>query len=102
MPITLRHMTLRTVLERHGIRTIREFTQRLRPDPEQPEPQGLSRQQCWNLWHGYAGVGKRTMQLLHARLGIPVDDLLRIKPVPHRERPRHTRRRQPPEGESNA
>lgn len=100
MPTKLRRMTLRTVLERHGIRTIGEFTQRLRPDPGQQVP-GLSRQQCWNLWHGYAGVGKRTIQLLNERLGIPVEELLRVKPIPHRERPRRPRQRpsEPPQAE---
>jgi hypothetical protein len=99
MPTKLRRMSLRRVLERHGIRTIREFTQRLRPDLAQQLP-GLSRQQCWNLWHGYAGVGKRTIQLLNTRLGIPVEELLRVRPIPHSERPRRGRpRQQPPEGE---
>ena len=95
MATRLRRMTLQTVLERHGIRTIGEFTRRLQPDPAQ-QLEGLSRQQCWNLWHGYAGVGKRTALLLSARLSIPVEELLRVKPVPHKDRPRH---RRPPEAE---
>ena len=75
-------MTLRTLLERYGIHTIRELTHRT----------GLSRQQCWNLWHGYAGVGRETLKLFRERLPeIPVEELLEVDPIPHGKRPRRGR-----------
>ena len=70
MDITLEGMTLQTLLQQHGITTIRELTHRT----------GLSRQQCWNLWHGQAGVGKETLKRLHERLGIPLAALLEVDP----------------------
>jgi hypothetical protein len=78
-------MTLQDVLRRHGIATSREFSRRVRP--------ALSRQQIWNLWWGYSGIGKKTALLLSERLGIPTDELLRVKAVPHSARPR----KRPPE-----
>jgi transcriptional regulator with XRE-family HTH domain len=77
MDITLEGMTLQTLLRQHGITTIRELTHRT----------GLSRQQCWNLWHGQAGVGKETLKRLHERLNIPLEALLEVDPVPRRKRP---------------
>jgi transcriptional regulator with XRE-family HTH domain len=77
MDITLEGMTLQTLLQQYGITTIRELTHRT----------GLSRQQCWNLWHGQAGVGKETLKRLHERLGIPLEALLQVDPVPRRRRP---------------
>jgi len=71
-----RMTSLRGLLEAHGIHTIR----RLR------ELTGLTSQQCWNLWHGKVGVGRKTALLLHERCGIPFDDLMRLPPVPHAER----------------
>jgi hypothetical protein len=70
-------MTLQIVLRQHGITTIKELTQR----------SGLSRQQNWCFWHGYDGVGKGTVLRLHERLGIPVEELLQVDPVPAVKRP---------------
>jgi hypothetical protein len=93
-PRMMEGMTLRALLERHGIHTIREMTHRT----------GLSRQQCWNLWHGYAGVGRETMKRLHERLDIPLNELLEVDPIPHAQRPRRGRlpRKRPPEGGAGA
>jgi transcriptional regulator with XRE-family HTH domain len=73
-------MTLQTLLQEHGITTIKELMHRT----------GLSRQHSWNLWHGYAGVGKTTALRLHERLGIPAEELLQVDPVPAVKRPRTT------------
>jgi transcriptional regulator with XRE-family HTH domain len=73
-------MTLQTLLRQHGITTIKELTHR----------SGLSRQQNWRLWHGYDGVGKATALRLHERLGIPLEELIRVDPVPAIKRPRTT------------
>jgi transcriptional regulator with XRE-family HTH domain len=85
-------MTLQTLLQQHGITTIKELMHRT----------GLSRQHCWSLWHGYDGVGKATAKRLHERLGIPAAELLQVDPVPARpRRPRAPGRggpRQPPKG----
>src|SRR5262245_8487893 len=70
-------MTLQTLLRQHGITTIKELTQR----------SGLSRQQNWRLWHGYDGVGKATGLRLSERLGIPLEELIRVDPVPAVKRP---------------
>src|SRR6266403_1653518 len=61
MRARFRSMTLETLLQQHGITTIKELMHRT----------GLSRQHCWSLWHGYDGVGKATAKRLHERLGIP-------------------------------
>jgi len=76
MRARFRGMTLQTLLRQYGITTIKELTQRT----------GWSRQQCWSLWHGYDGVGKETALRLHERLGIPLDALLKIDPVPAAKR----------------
>jgi hypothetical protein len=85
-------MTLQTLLQQHGITTIKELMHRT----------GLSRQHCWGLWHAYDGVGKATAKRLHERLGIPAEQLLQVDPVPARpRRPRAPGRRgpsQPPKG----
>jgi hypothetical protein len=85
-------MTLQTLLQQHGITTIKELMHRT----------GLSRQHCWSLWHGYDGVGKATAKRLHERLGIPAEALLQVDPVPGRPRrpsskarPRKTPQRRP-------
>jgi transcriptional regulator with XRE-family HTH domain len=75
MSDTLERMRLQALLREYGITTIRELTHRT----------GLSRQQCWNLWHAHAGVGKETLRRLHERLGIPLDRLLEVDPVPRRK-----------------
>jgi transcriptional regulator with XRE-family HTH domain len=84
MDITLEGMTLQTLLQQHGITTIRDLTHRT----------GLSRQQCWNLWHGQAGVGKETLKRLHEQLNIPLEALLEVDPVPRRK-PRQPGTKQP-------
>jgi hypothetical protein len=80
MRARVRGMTLQTLLRRHGITTIKELTHR----------SGLSRQQNWRLWHGYDGVGKVTALRLHERQGIPLEELIRVEPVPAVKRPRTT------------
>jgi transcriptional regulator with XRE-family HTH domain len=80
MRARFRAMTLQTVLRQHGITTIKELTQR----------SGLSRQQSWRLWHGYDGVGKATALRLHERLGVPLEALLQVDPVPAVKRPQTT------------
>jgi transcriptional regulator with XRE-family HTH domain len=72
MHARFRGMTLHTLLQQHGITTIKELSHRT----------GLSRQQSWNLWHGRVGVGKATAKRLHERLGIPAELLLQIDPIP--------------------
>ena len=102
MHARFRGMTLQTVLRQHGITTIKELMHRT----------GLSRQYCWNLWHGYDGVGKETMRRLHTSLGIPLEALLEVddpcrpsndhtqirralvvSPAKHRRTPHRPRRR---------
>jgi transcriptional regulator with XRE-family HTH domain len=78
MHARFRGMTLQTLLKRHGITTIKELTERT----------GLSRQQNWRLWHGLDGVGKATAKRLHARLGLPFEELMQVDPVPAVKRPR--------------
>jgi transcriptional regulator with XRE-family HTH domain len=80
MRAKFRGMTLQTLLRQHGITKIKELMHRT----------GLSRQQSWNLWHGYVGVGKETMRRLHTSLGIPLEALLQIDPVPAVKRPHTT------------
>jgi transcriptional regulator with XRE-family HTH domain len=69
-------MTLPKLLERYGIYTIRDFSRRT----------GLSSQQAWNLWHGAVGLGRRTMQRLHEKLGIPAEELLQVTLPPPRSK----------------
>jgi transcriptional regulator with XRE-family HTH domain len=98
MNLTVGGMTLQKLLIQHQIHTIRELSART----------GLSRQHAWQLWHGYTGVGKATMQLLHRTLQIPVDELLQVDAVPNhrtssppKKRGRKPRNQQrPPEKES--
>jgi transcriptional regulator with XRE-family HTH domain len=78
MRTTLRRMTLPELLERYRIYTIRDFSRRT----------GLSSQHAWNLWHGVAGLGRRTIQRLHEKLGIPADELLQVTPPPRTPPPR--------------
>jgi transcriptional regulator with XRE-family HTH domain len=86
MPPTLRPMTLQTLLQRHGITTIKDLAHQA----------GLTRQHAWNLWHGQAGVGKTMMKRLHERLKIPLEDLILVdQPTPPKPRGRP---RQPPKG----
>jgi transcriptional regulator with XRE-family HTH domain len=92
MQVRFTGMTLQTLLQQHGITTIKELMHRT----------GLSRQHCWSLWHGYDGVGKATAKRLHERLGIPAEELLQVDPVPARPRrspatvrPRQASKRRP-------
>jgi transcriptional regulator with XRE-family HTH domain len=80
MRATVRGMTLQTLLRQHGITKIKELMHRT----------GLSRQHSWNLWHGYVGVGKATALRLHEQLGIPLEELIRVDPVPAAKQPRTT------------
>jgi transcriptional regulator with XRE-family HTH domain len=90
MRARFRSMTLQTLLRQHGITKIKELMHRT----------GFSRQYSWNLWHGYAGVGKATAKLLHERLGLPFEELMQIDPVPARVRKAPLRRPStPPPGE---
>jgi transcriptional regulator with XRE-family HTH domain len=80
MRATVGGMTLQTLLRQHGITKIKELMHRT----------GFSRQQSWNLWHGYVGVGKATAKRLHERLGLPFEELMQIDPVPAVKRPHTT------------
>ena len=86
MTVKLHRMTLREVLARYGITTLREFCSRT----------GFTRQHAWNLMNGWTGVGKQTMQTLHDRIDIPFEELMQIRPVPRSAR----QRRIPPPDES--
>jgi transcriptional regulator with XRE-family HTH domain len=78
-------MTLPELLERYRVYTIRELSRRT----------GLSSQQAWQLWHGVVGLGRRNMQRLHEKLGIPADELLQVERPPRpKDRPSS-----PPTGE---
>ena len=85
-------MTLPNLLKRYDIHTIRELTHRT----------GLSRQQCWALWHGKTGVGLETVKLLHEKLKIPLEELIQIDPPPDPKkrsgRPRQRQDDAPKEG----
>jgi transcriptional regulator with XRE-family HTH domain len=70
-------MTLQTLLRQHGITKIKELMHR----------SDLSRQQSWNLWHGYVGVGKATTLRLREQLGISLEELIRVDPIPAVKRP---------------
>lgn len=80
---------MRELLERHGILSIRELTRRT----------GLTRQQGWNLWHGYTGIGRKLLPILHNGLNIPYEELLQVEPIPHNQRPRrgHRPKKRPPD-----
>jgi transcriptional regulator with XRE-family HTH domain len=80
MRATVKGMTLQTLLQQHGITTIREFAKRAE----------LSRQHAWNLWHAQVGLGTEMLKRLHERLGIPLEALIQVDPVPAAKRPRTT------------
>jgi transcriptional regulator with XRE-family HTH domain len=85
MNATMRCMKLQDILKQHGITELRDFMERA----------GISsRQQAWSLWHGEAGVGKVMAKRLYDKLGIPLDELLDVDPVPYA----HRRRYQAPRG----
>jgi transcriptional regulator with XRE-family HTH domain len=71
----VRGMTLQTLLKRHGITTIKDFGQRAE----------LSRQHAWNLWPAQVGLGTEMLKRLHERLGIPLEELIQVDPVPARK-----------------
>ena len=71
-PMPLYYSELHKLLDEYGIHTIRQLR----------EMTGLSSQQCWNLWHGKVGVGRKTALLLEEKCGIPVDRLMRLPSVP--------------------
>jgi transcriptional regulator with XRE-family HTH domain len=73
---TITGLTLKTVLQRHGITTIKALQQRT----------GISKQHAWGLWHATIGVGKVAAKRMHEALGIPTDELLAVDPVPARPR----------------
>src|ERR1700752_2765218 len=91
MRATLGRMTLKDLLQQHGITTIREFARRM----------GFSRQQAWDLWHARAGVGKDMLIRLHQQLKIPLEQLIQVDPIsPPKPRGSRARKRQPrPPGE---
>ncbi len=76
MRATVRGMTLQTLLQQHGITTIRDFAQRAE----------LSRQHAWNLWHAQVGLGTEMLKRLHERLGIPLEELIEVEHVPAAKR----------------
>jgi hypothetical protein len=78
MPVTVGRMTLKALLEQHGITTLNKFKQKA----------GLSRQHAWLLWWGETGVGKVTMARLHERLNIPLEELIALDPVVSPPKPR--------------
>jgi transcriptional regulator with XRE-family HTH domain len=78
MPSTLMRMTLPELLERYRVYTIRDLARRT----------GISSQQAWNLWHARVGLGRRNLQRLHEKLGIPADELLQVEPPPPRPKGR--------------
>jgi transcriptional regulator with XRE-family HTH domain len=84
MSVTVEPVTLKRVLARHGITTLKQFTRAL----------GISRQHAWAFWSGRVGVGKLTMARLHKEFGIPLEELMAIEspsdPKP-RGRPKHQR-----------
>jgi transcriptional regulator with XRE-family HTH domain len=80
----VRSMTLQELLKRHGMTTIKAFAQRAE----------LSRQHAWNLWHAQVGLGTEMLKRLHERLGIPLDELIQVDPVPARK-PHQRKDRQP-------
>ena len=78
MPVTVGRMTLKDLLNQHGITSLNVFKQKA----------GLSRQHAWNLWWGTTGVGKATMSRLHERLHIPLEELIALTPVVSPPKPR--------------
>lgn len=92
-PMPLYHSELHKLLDEYGVYRIRQLHQ----------DTGLSSQQCWNLWHGTVGVGRKTALLLERTYGIPLDRLMRLPPVPKpkpksTKSPKDGRRRKGPKG----
>ena len=75
---------LRDLLPTYGITTVTALAEWI----------GMSHQQAWNLWHGYAGVGATMMKRLHERVGMRLEDLIQLvpsTPAKPRGRPRKPR-----------
>jgi transcriptional regulator with XRE-family HTH domain len=70
MFITVAAMTLQDVLKAHN-KTMKDIETAL----------GCTRQQAWNLWHGYTGAGKKVIAKLHENLNISLEELIKLKPV---------------------
>jgi hypothetical protein len=86
MAVKTRRMYLKDVLQKHGIYTIRDLR----------ECSGLSSQYAFLLWWGMRGLGRKTIQLLHERCHIPLEELMQVKPGPGvRGGPRPPRKRPP-------
>jgi len=90
MSATLRTMTLRQLLEQHGVTCIKQLCEDLT----------ISRQYGWNLWHAEQGVGPVMMNKLHKKYHIPYADLMALEPVSP-PKPRGRPKRQP-NGEGHA
>jgi hypothetical protein len=71
-PMPIYYSDLHRLLDEYGVHTIRQLQR----------DTGLSSQQCWNLWHGKVGVGRKTALLLHEKYEIPLERLMRLPPVP--------------------
>ena len=84
MVAIVRGMTLQELLKRHGITTIKDLAKRAT----------LSRQHAWNLWHAQVGLGTEMLKRLHDRLGIPLEELIQVDPVPFRK-PKPLKDREP-------
>jgi predicted DNA-binding transcriptional regulator AlpA len=61
MAVKVRCMTLREVLARYGITTLREFCSRT----------GFTRQHAWNLMNGWTGVVSRPCNFFTANSRFP-------------------------------
>lgn len=81
MLITVPAMTLQDVLKAHS-KTMKDIETAL----------ACTRQQAWNLWHGYTGAGKTVIARLHEKLNIPLEDLITLKPVKRSKIPRRRRK----------
>jgi transcriptional regulator with XRE-family HTH domain len=77
MLITVAVMTLQDVMKTHN-KTMKDIETAL----------NCTRQQAWNLWHGYTGAGKSVINRLHEKLNIPLEELIKLKPVKRDKIPR--------------
>jgi transcriptional regulator with XRE-family HTH domain len=89
MSARLSCMTLRELLQQHGVTSIKEFARRME----------FSRQQAWDLWHARAGVGRDMLKRLHERLQLPLEELIQIDPISP-PKPRGSRARKPRDEEA--
>jgi predicted flap endonuclease-1-like 5' DNA nuclease len=86
MTTTPETITLKDVLARYGITTVKELQQRA----------GISKQHAWGLMHATIGVGKVAAKRLHETLGIPFEELLAVAEVPGFEKRQALAGRRPP------